>query len=58
MKHWYKSKTIWLAVSQAMIGILAVVSTEYPELQLAGTVAILKSVIDILLRIETKETIK
>lgn len=55
MKHLLKSKTFWVATLQGVIGIIAVVQLEMPEL---GTVAIIKSILDIGLRILTKEEVK
>lgn len=51
MKIWYKSKVVWLAIIQAIIGVVVVLGTQYPEI---GYVAIGKSVLDILLRLITE----
>lgn len=53
MKKWYTSKTIWVAVLQAVVGILLAYQDYDPALDLAGYVAIIKSAIDILLRMKT-----
>lgn len=47
-----KSRTIWLAVAQAVLSVGVVVLTEY---DLAGYVFIFKSVMDIVLRSITTE---
>lgn len=52
MGNWYKSRTIWFAILQAIAGIIVVFSTEYPEI---GYIATAKSVIDILLRVVTTQ---
>lgn len=49
-KTFWQSKTFWLAVLQAVAGVIAVILTENPQLEMVGGVAILKSVIDTLLR--------
>lgn len=51
MKIWYKSKVVWLAIIQAIIGVVVVLGAQYPEI---GYVAIGKSVLDILLRLITE----
>jgi hypothetical protein len=53
MKSWYSSKTIWLAVIQAVLGILAAIRVENPSLFDVGVFLILKSVLDIGLRLLT-----
>lgn len=49
------SKTFWLAVAQAVAGIIVVALT---ELDLVGYVATFKSIFDILLRMATSDPIK
>lgn len=49
-KKWYESKTIWLAVAQAIAGILTAVYAENPALGAAGIGASVKSLLDIYLR--------
>ena len=53
MKQWYKSKTIWTAVLQAVAGILTVVLAEYPALEAVGYILFLKSFVDSALRFIT-----
>ena len=55
IKPIFKSRTLWVAVAQGVVGILAVVLTEYPEL---GGVVIVKSIIDFGLRYITKQPVK
>jgi len=49
-----QSKNFWLAVIQAVIGVMVVFSTAYPTV---GGLLIAKSVLDILLRIITEAPI-
>lgn len=49
-----QSKTFWLAVAQGLLGVVIVVINYYPE---AGELIILKSFIDIALRLMTSGTI-
>jgi uncharacterized membrane protein len=50
MKDWYKSKTIWIAIIQAIIGVLVVIETQYPGV---GFIVLFKSVLDTFLRVAT-----
>lgn len=54
MKTLLNSKTFWLAVSQAVGAVLVVALT---ELDMMGGVLIIKSVVDIILRLQTDEPI-
>lgn len=54
MKPFWKSKTIQLAVIQAVVGVLAIALTEYPEL---GWLVILKSIADFVLRYVTTKPV-
>jgi hypothetical protein len=58
MKPWYTSKTIWIAILQAAAGVVAAFFTYDPALQTVGAVAIVKSVIDIVLRLVTSQPIQ
>ena len=58
MKKWYQSKTILLAIAQAIFGVLMVFSQEYPELKDVGVIAIIKSVLDIYIRMETTSAVQ
>jgi hypothetical protein len=53
--HWYASRTIWLAIIQAVVGILVVAMTQYPGL---GGLMIAKSVVDAILRVMTTDPIQ
>jgi|GEM_PF-1897446 len=55
IKSLFESKTFWIAVVQAFIGIAVVVVT---ELDLVGYVAIVKSVGDIIIRLLTKDQVE
>jgi ABC-type amino acid transport system permease subunit len=50
LKHWYQSKTIRIAIVQAVIGIVTAFISTYPELQAVGIIAVVKSFLDIALR--------
>lgn len=54
MKKLVHSKTFWIAVSQAVGAVLVVALT---ELDMMGGVLIVKSVVDILVRLQTTEGI-
>ena len=54
MKSLYTSRTFWLAVTQAIVGTIAVFATSYPGV---GTIIVLKSLFDIVLRVETTAAI-
>ena len=54
MKTLLSSKTFWIAVSQAVGAVLIVAFT---ELDMMGGVLIVKSVVDIILRLQTDEPI-
>jgi hypothetical protein len=49
-KRWYRSKTIRIAIVQALVGIFAAFLSAYPEIQAVGIIAIVKSFLDIALR--------
>jgi hypothetical protein len=57
MKSIFSSRTFWLAVAQAVVGIYAIVVTQHPEIATIGYVAIVKSVIDIVLRYLTNQPV-
>lgn len=50
MKSILKSRTFWLAMTQAAIGLVAVLATSYPDV---GALLVLKSLLDVILRYET-----
>lgn len=53
-KEWYKSKTIWLAFAQGVLGITMAVHTQYPEI---GGALLLKSALDFILRAITDQPV-
>lgn len=54
MKTLLQSKTFWLAVAQAVGGVLVVAFT---QLDMMGAVLVTKSVVDIILRIYTDQPV-
>jgi len=50
-KKIWESKTVWLAVLQAVASILAVIFSENPTLMAVGWLGTLKSVVDIMVRV-------
>lgn len=55
VKEIWKSKTFWIAIVQAVAGIAVAVFT---ELDLVGYVAVVKSIVDIIIRLITAEPVK
>jgi hypothetical protein len=51
IKKWYTSKTIWLAVLQGILGVVVATSSQIPTV---GWLMLLKSAIDIMIRIVTE----
>jgi len=58
MKKWYNSRTIQVAMLMGVSGIVTALMAEYPELQNVGIAIFLKSVIDLMLRLDTSKTIE
>lgn len=58
MKKWYTSRTLWIAALQGAAGVIAVAFVENPELASIGWVAIGKTVLDYLVRMNTTKTIE
>ena len=56
-KEWYLSKTLWIAIAQSVLGILIALAAANPEMKLAGAIVIVKSAIDILVRLNTNRAI-
>jgi hypothetical protein len=54
MKKLIDSKTFWIAVAQALGAVLIVALT---ELDMMGGVLIVKSIVDVLVRLDTNEPI-
>ena len=57
LKKLLKSRTIVLAIVQAVVGVLLVVMSEQPELFTAGTGLFIKSIVDMYLRLDTKKAL-
>jgi uncharacterized membrane protein len=55
MKSLLKSKVFWLAVVQAVAGVIVVFQSSYPEV---GGLLVAKSLVDIVLRVITTVQIK
>jgi len=53
-KSIYKSKTFWLAITQAIIGACLTIDTDVPWL---GVLLIIKSIIDVVIRFTTDQPI-
>ena len=53
-----RSRTVWLAVIQGLAGVFVAIASVDPSLKTGGVVLVLKSIIDILVRVETTEPIK
>ena len=51
MKDFYKSRTLWIAVIQCIIAVITVLEGHYQ----IGGVLIIKSVLDIMLRVATTQ---
>lgn len=54
MKSLFRTKTFWLATAQAVVGVLAIFASAYPEV---GGLMIAKSIIDVILRSYTAEPV-
>lgn len=52
-KKWYQSNTVQIAIIQAILGLLAVATTANPTLESVGYIALIKSILDFLLRTKT-----
>lgn len=56
MKKWYQSRTIQIAIAQAILGLITVFVSE-GVIKDIGFVAIVKSILDFFLRLSTEKTI-
>mgnify|MGYP001605982120 CR=1 FL=1 len=56
-KEWYFSKTILIAIAQAVISIIVAVIDVNPGLKIAGGLLVIKSALDIVVRLNTSEKI-
>lgn len=54
IKPWYASKTIWINVIMTAVGIVAVLSSQYPDLAILVTIT---SVLNVILRSVTASAI-
>jgi len=54
MKSILQSRTVWVAIVQAVLSVVVVILT---EADMVGYVGIIKSIVDILLRIDTTDVI-
>jgi hypothetical protein len=54
MKSIWRSKTVWVAIAQAVGGVAVAVLT---EMDMMGAVLVVKSVVDIILRLITTQAI-
>lgn len=57
-KSIHLSKTFWVAVLQAIAGLLAILMADNPTLDLVGFLAVSKSVVDTVLRLVTAEPVR
>lgn len=53
MKPLVSTRTFWLAVAQAVVAVLVIFTTTYPDAHWAGYMLIVKSIIDMILRSDT-----
>ena len=58
MKKIWESKTVWIAVAQGVVGVIVAIISEDPTLKGAGFLAIVKSFIDMWVRLNTDKAIK
>lgn len=58
MKPWYKSKTIWLAILQAISGVLLAFFQTNPTIGEVGWFVMTKSVLDVGIRLLTQVPIE
>ncbi len=56
-KSIFESKTFWIAVIQAVLGLLAVIVAVDPSIKVAGIIAMLKSILDIINRLNTTQPV-
>lgn len=55
MKKWYYSRTIWVAIITAVIGVLTVIGQEIPD---AGWIVTAIGILNFALRLDTTKVIK
>ena len=49
-----ESKTFWVAVAQAVLGVLVIFMNAYPDLQAVGALVVGKSILDMWLRTQVQ----
>lgn len=54
-KKWYESKTVWLGVITAIVGIFSFLESQYPEM---GIFVTLSGVVGIIFRVFTATSIE
>lgn len=52
-KKWYQSRVIWMAVGQAVVGIIVAFESQDPSFKALGIGAMAKSLLDVMLRLST-----
>ena len=52
------SRTFWIAVAQAISGLIAIFASDNPTLKITGVSLVVKSVMDIIIRLDTSDPIK
>lgn len=57
VKKWYKSNTVQVAIIQAILGLLTAFLADNPALKDVGYIALVKSILDFLLRSKTSTPI-
>lgn len=57
VKKWYKSNTVQVAIIQAILGLLTAFLADNPALKDVGYIALVKSILDFLLRAKTSTPI-
>lgn len=57
-KKWYTSKTLLLAIAQAIVAVIVTIVGEFPEADIVSGLLAFKSVLDIGIRLVTSSEIK
>lgn len=57
VKKWYQSKTVWLSIAQGVAGIIVAILAQDPAIKGAGVLAVIKSILDFFVRLNTTATI-
>lgn len=56
-KKWYQSQTVQVAIIQAILGLITAFMADNPALKDVGYIALVKSILDFLLRAKTNTQI-